>query len=315
MAAVLPSFRILRGREPLVAFDAFDDAGSGRRKQPRLAAHPRGGMIVVEGLLVEARQLHPGQHVIRILCDRLAIEIAGARRIAGDERQRTQVRVAARERRIDLERPAELPFRFLELRPLCARQIPRLVYASRWSGRSATTASILRQSPPRIALPPAVSRRARSAAPTSLGVQRRLAQSATGSDHTRLRITVSSAQHGDDGGKCEVRHATLVTRRRTRTTARRHNDANAMKAALARYTRCSAMPSRSGTTLDDGARTARNQTIPNAMTGSTRGAETPRRNDHQDRRLQSTRVGSARCVTRCTQCMIDCPNGHTSRPT
>ena len=52
--------------------------------------------------------------------------------------------------------------------------------------------------------------------------------------------------------------------------------------ALARYTRCSAIPSRSGRKLEEGARTARNQIIPSTVTGWERRSRNPRMH-HEDK--------------------------------
>src|SRR5262245_12164457 len=72
------------------------------------------------------------------------------------------------------------------------------------------------------------------------------------------------------------------------------------------------MPSRNGTKLDDGASTAKNQIIPRAMTGCDRRIRTASAITTRIPKAASAASGSTTLVTRWTECIIDCPNGHRS---
>src|SRR6476469_5511006 len=72
------------------------------------------------------------------------------------------------------------------------------------------------------------------------------------------------------------------------------------------------MPSRNGTKLEDGARTAKNQTIPNAITGCERRIRIATAITIAMPIAAIAASRSATLVTRYTECMIDWPNGQTS---
>src|SRR5204862_334588 len=79
--------------------------------------------------------------------------------------------------------------------------------------------------------------------------------------------------------------------------------------AFARYMRCSAIPSRNATMLDDGASAARNQRTPNAASASERRRRNAAAAPASRPAAASQAIGSTTEVTCRTACMIDWPWG------